>query len=124
MADIPGLGHRQVLRHFKRSAKPPANAKNLHRQMSSRDTLEDAFTWRAERTLSQALTIQHDKVMFILDPTEEAHDVIGKRVEALGYPDGRLTIRYKDATSPAASSTISRRSSRPPPWGISAWGHY
>jgi len=83
-----------------RFAKPPANPKDLHRPMSSRDTLEDAFTWRVECTLSQSLTLQYDKVMFILDPTEEAQDAIGKRVEVLDYPDGRLAIRYKGADLP------------------------
>jgi hypothetical protein len=68
--------------------------------MTSYETLDDAFTWREERTLSQALTLQYDKVMFILDPTEEAQDAIGKRVEVLDYPDGRLAIRYKGADLP------------------------
>src|SRR5882757_8900060 len=35
-----------------RFAKPPASAKDLHRPMSSRKALEDAFTWRVERTVS------------------------------------------------------------------------
>jgi transposase len=83
-----------------RFAKPPANAKDLHRPMASRETLDDAFTWRVERTLSRALTLQYDKVMFILDPTEEAQDAIGKQVEVLDYPDGRLAIRYKGADLP------------------------
>lgn len=83
-----------------RFAKPPANSKDLHRPMSSRDTLEDAFTWRVERTLSQALTLQYDKVMFILDPTEEAQDAIGKRVTIVDFPDGRLAVRYKGADLP------------------------
>jgi hypothetical protein len=78
-----------------RFAKPPANPKNLHRQMTARDNLEDAFTWRVERTLSQALTLQYDKVMFILDPTEEAQAAIGKRVTVVDYPDGRLAIRHQ-----------------------------
>lgn len=38
-----------------RFAKPPANAKDLHRPTSSRETLEDAFTWREERTLADEL---------------------------------------------------------------------
>ena len=63
-----------------RFAKPPANPKDLHRPMTGRDNLEDAFTWRVERTLSQALTLQYDKIMFILDPTEEAQAASGKRV--------------------------------------------
>jgi len=83
-----------------RFAKPPANAKNLHRPMTARDSLEDAFTWRVEQTLSQALTLQYDKVMFILDPTEEAQAAIGKRVTVVDYPDGRLAIRYRGADLP------------------------
>ena len=71
-----------------RFAKPLTNPKNLHRPMTARDSLEDAFTWRVERTLSQALTLQYDKVMFILDPTEEAQAAIGKRVTVVDYPDG------------------------------------
>jgi hypothetical protein len=80
-----------------RFAKPPANPKDLHRRMTVRDNLEDAFTWRVERTLSQALTFQYAKVMFILDPTEDAQSAIGKRVTVVDYPDGRLAIRYRGA---------------------------
>ena len=83
-----------------RFAKPPANTKDLHRPMTDRDDLEDAFTWRAERTLSRSLTLQYDKVMFILDPTEEAQDAIGKRVTVVDFPDGRLAVRYKGADLP------------------------
>jgi molybdenum-dependent DNA-binding transcriptional regulator ModE len=83
-----------------RFAKPPANIKDLHRPMTDRDDLEDAFTWRAERTLSRSLTLQYDKVMFILDPTEEAQDAIGKRVTVVDFPDGRLAVRYKGADLP------------------------
>jgi hypothetical protein len=68
--------------------------------MTARDSLEDAFTWRVERTLSQALTLQYDKIMFILDPTEEAQAASGKRVTVVDYPDGRLAIRYQGADLP------------------------
>ncbi len=55
-----------------RFAKPPTNAKDLHRPLRAGDDLDDAFAWKEERTLSQALTLQYDKVMFILEPTEQA----------------------------------------------------
>lgn len=42
-----------------RFAKAPFNDKDLHRPMAPRDRLDEAFTWRAERTLSQALTLQY-----------------------------------------------------------------
>jgi hypothetical protein len=73
----------------------PANKKDLHRPMCGGDDLDDAFAWKEERTLSQALTLQYDKVIFILEPSEPAKKAIGKRVTVVDYPDGRLSIRYK-----------------------------
>ena len=77
-----------------RFAKTPANKKDLHRPLRGGDDLEDAFAWKEERTLSQALTLQYDKVIFILEPSEQAKSAIGKRVTIIDYPDGRLSIRY------------------------------
>ncbi len=78
-----------------RFGKPPANAKDLHRPLRAGDDLEDAFAWKEERTLSQALTLQYDKVIFILEPSDQAKAAIGKRVTVVDYPDDRLSIRYK-----------------------------
>jgi hypothetical protein len=47
-----------------RFAKAPANNEDLHRPLRAGDDL--AFAWKEERTLSQALTLQYDKVVFIL----------------------------------------------------------
>jgi hypothetical protein len=35
------------------------------------------------------------EVIFILEPSDQAKAVIGKRVTVVDYPDGRLSIRYK-----------------------------
>ena len=78
-----------------RFAKLPANSKDLHRPLRDGDDLEDAFAWKEERTLSQALTLQYDKVLFIVEPSEQAKTAIGKRVTVVDYPDGRLSIRYR-----------------------------
>ena len=78
-----------------RFAKAPANNKDLHRPLRAGDDLDDAFAWKEERTLSQALTLQYDKVLFILEPSEQAKAAIGKRVTVMDYPDGRLAIRYR-----------------------------
>jgi transposase len=78
-----------------RFAKPPAIAKDLHRPLRPGDDLEDAFAWKEERTLSRALTLQYDKVLFIVAPTDQAQAAIGKRVTVVDYPDGRLSIRHK-----------------------------
>src|SRR5215472_2257199 len=78
-----------------RFGKAPANNKDLHRPLRTGDDLDDAFAWKEQRTLSQALTLQYDKVVFILEPSEQAKVAIGKRVTVVDYPDGRLAIRYR-----------------------------
>jgi hypothetical protein len=77
-----------------RFAKPPANSKDLHRPMRAGGDLDDTFAWKEEPTLSRALTLQYDKVLFILEPGDQAKAAIGKRVTVVDYPDGRLSIRY------------------------------
>jgi len=52
------------------------------------------LAWKEERRLSQALTRQYDKVIFILEPSEPAKAAIGKYVTVFDYPDGRLAIRH------------------------------
>jgi hypothetical protein len=76
-----------------RFGKLPANAKDLHRPLRPDDDLEDAFAWKEERTLSQALTFQYDKVIFIPEPSEHAKAAIGKRITVVDHPDGRLSVR-------------------------------
>ncbi len=90
-AFLPGF----VADYNARFGKVPANPKDLHRPMSPRDQLDDEFTWQVDRTLSQSLTLQYDKVLFIVEPSETAQAAIGKRVTVVDYPDGRIAIRYQ-----------------------------
>lgn len=83
--------------HF---AKAPFNDKNLHRPMQARDRLDEAFTWRAERTLSQSLTLHYDNILFMIEPSEFAQAAIDRRVEVVDFPDGRLEVRYKGRSMP------------------------
>jgi hypothetical protein len=77
-----------------RFAKPAANNKDLHRPLRAGDDLEDAFAWKEQRRLSHALTLQYDKMIFVVEPSEPAKAAIGKYVTVFDYPDGRLAIRY------------------------------
>jgi transposase len=83
-----------------RFAKPPRNSKNLHRPLNGHDNLDEAFAWREERTVSGNLTLQYDKVVFLLEPNEIALDTRRKRVTVIDYPDGRLAIRHKGVDLP------------------------
>jgi hypothetical protein len=83
-----------------RFGKEPHNPKNLHRPLSAGDDLADIFAWREERTVSNSLTLQYDKVVFLLEPNEITRELRRKRVTVVDYPDGRLAIRYRGLDLP------------------------
>ncbi len=53
-------------------AQAPANATDLHRPLTERDDLEEILSWQEERTVSNSLTLQYDRVVYLLEPTELA----------------------------------------------------
>ena len=55
---------------------------------------------REERTVSNNLTLQYDKVVFLLQPNEITRELRRKRVTVIDYPDGRLAIRYRGLDLP------------------------
>jgi hypothetical protein len=62
---------------------------------------------------SRALTLQYDKVIFILESVEQAKAAIGKRVTVVDYPDGQASmpadvgraLRYVRGFAPARRPT-------------------
>src|SRR6516162_6188749 len=83
-----------------RFGKEPRNPKNLHRPLLADDDLIDVFAWREERTVSNSLTLQYDKVVFLLEPNEITRELRRKRVTVVDYPDGRLAIRFRGLDLP------------------------
>jgi hypothetical protein len=83
-----------------RFGKEPHNPKNLHRPLSAGDDLTDVFAWREERTVSNSLTLQYDKVLFLLEPNEITRELRRQRVTVVDYPDGRLAIRSRGLDLP------------------------
>jgi homeodomain-containing protein len=86
--------------HNRRFAKAPRDARNLHRPLGPSDNLDDVFAWKEERTVSTSLTLQYDKVIFILEPTAMARGLARQRVRVVDYPDGRLSIRHNGIDLP------------------------
>jgi len=79
-------------RRFARPAKYP---KNLHRTVSeSSPELDDIFAWQTLRTLSKSLTFKYDKILYLVEPTEENSHIAGEKILAFDYPDGTLAFRH------------------------------
>jgi hypothetical protein len=72
----------------------------MHRPLADHENLDGAMCRKEDRTLSQALTLRYDKVLFILDPTEQAKALAGKKIVVCDYPDGRLEIMHESFTLP------------------------
>lgn len=79
----------------RRFAKAPQYPKNLHRPADeSQSELDDIFAWQELRTLSKSLTFQYDKMLYLVDPTEENARIAGEKIMVLDYPDGTLAFKY------------------------------
>ena len=71
------------------------NPKNLHRPITeTAEELDDIFTWRERRRVTNNLTITYDKCVYLLENTEENQRLIGKYLEFLEYPDGTVAIMH------------------------------
>ena len=46
------------------------------------------------------MTLQYDKVVFLLEPNAITRELRRKRVTVVDYPDGRLAIRYRGLDLP------------------------
>ena len=67
--------------------------------------------------MSQNLTLQYDKVLFLLEDTPAARDASGrsgKKVEVSDYPDGRVEVRYRGALLPCRTFDKLRRVEQAP----------
>ena len=77
-------------------AKCARNSKNLHRPLTeSHLELDDIFTWREPRGVTNSLTITYDKCVYLQENTEENQRLIGKYLEFLEYPDGTVAIMHQ-----------------------------
>jgi hypothetical protein len=95
-AFLPGF----LADHNRRFAKAPRDARNLHRPLGPDDDLDEVLAWKEDRTVSNSLTLQYDKVIFILEPTAITRGLARKRVTVVNYPDGRLAIQHNGVDLP------------------------
>ncbi|MFX9397326.1 ISNCY family transposase, partial [Acinetobacter baumannii] len=59
------------------------------------EELDDIFTWREPRRVTNSLTITYDKCVYLLEKTEENQRLIGKYLEFLEYPNSTVAIEYQ-----------------------------
>ena len=89
-----------MARHNAQFARPAFDARDLHRPLAPHDDLRSIMVWQEQRTVTAALTLHYNKVMFILEPSDLARKLARKRVTICEYPDGRLEIEHEGHVLP------------------------
>lgn len=77
----------------RRFAKPPRSDFNTHRPLRDDEDLNLIFTCREPRKVSHALTLQYDKVLYMLADTVTTRKLIGQYIDVYEYPDGHIELR-------------------------------
>jgi hypothetical protein len=73
--------------------KTPKSDFDAHRPVRSDEDLDLIFTSRVERKVSNSLTLQHDRVRYLLPDTPGIRKLIHRYIEVFDYPDRRIELR-------------------------------
>jgi transposase len=83
-----------------RFGKVPKSAFNAHRPLRDDEDLDLILTSRVPRRVSNSLTVQYDRVIYMLADTVENRSLIHRYLDVFEYPDGRIEIRVNGAALP------------------------
>ncbi|WP_055338116.1 ISNCY family transposase [Ralstonia solanacearum] len=75
-----------------RFAKLPRSDFDTHRPLRGDEDLARIFSWREWRKVSQSLTLQYAKVMYLLEDRPEHRRLMHRYIEVAEYPDGRVEL--------------------------------
>ncbi|MDR6430137.1 transposase [Variovorax paradoxus] len=76
-----------------RFAKPAKRDFDAHRPVRDDEDLDLLFTWRLQRKVSLSLTLQHDRIIYLLKDSPANRKLIHRYIDVYEYPDGRIELR-------------------------------
>ncbi len=83
-----------------RFAKPPRSTFDAHRALRADEDLDAILTWRETRRVTKVLTVQYDRVMYLLEDTPANRVLAHRDVDVWEYPDGRIELRAEGRVLP------------------------
>ena len=93
----------------RRFAKPPKSTHNAHRPLLTTDNLEEIFCWQEDRTLSNNLTVQYNKILYLIKDNTLTRSLRRKRVIIYDYPVGSIEVRHQGKPLPYCVFDILQR---------------
>ncbi|SNS63666.1 hypothetical protein SAMN06265795_104234 [Noviherbaspirillum humi] len=94
MEDANAFAPQFIADYNRRFAKPPRSDADVHRAVRQDEELELIFTYREQRKVSHALTLQYDHTLYLLADIAANRRLIGKYIAVYEYPDGRIEPRH------------------------------
>jgi Homeodomain-like domain len=83
-----------------RFGKTPRSEFDAHRPLRGDEDLARIFSWREWRKVSQSLTLQYAKVLYLLEDLPEHRGLIHRYIEVAEYPDGHVELWADGASLP------------------------
>jgi hypothetical protein len=83
-----------------RFGKLPRDRHDAHRPLRDDECLDSIFAWRELRKITQSLTLNYERKLYLLADTATNRRLVGKYVEVFQFPDGRIDIRAGGVSLP------------------------
>lgn len=82
-----------------RFSKPQRRDFDAHRPVRADEDMDLIFTWRLQRKVSLSLTLQHERIIYLLKDTAANRRLIDRYIDVYEYPDGRIELRAEGGQS-------------------------
>lgn len=76
------------------------DSKNMHRELLPHEDLNEIFSWQENRTLSKNLTLQYDKVLYLIEDSVDNRSLARNKVTVFEYFDGTIKIKCNNRELP------------------------
>jgi hypothetical protein len=77
----------------RRFGKLPRDRHDAHRPVREDEDLDLTFSWHEARKVTSNLTLQYERKIYMLADNSENRRIIGKYIDVIQFPDGRVEIR-------------------------------
>jgi hypothetical protein len=78
----------------RRFARPPRNAHDAHRPLQDHERPDEIFTIHEDRRVSDNLTLNYKRVLFVIEDTEQNRRLRRHRVSVHEHADGTITLHH------------------------------
>lgn len=101
MDDANAFAEEFIADYNRRFAKVPRHDFDVHRSLDiDDDDLDAIFTWREPRRVSKSLTVQYDKMLYLIEDSNASRKAISRYIDVWHYPDGLKEIRLNGGVLP------------------------